>query len=99
MADAARFVSLIKEASKQPDNETVDFVYGTVTKISPLEITTDKFVLTKDFLIASPFAWDSSIPSSTPDDCRVGRALKKDDKVLMLKCGKGQKYYILHRVN
>lgn len=99
MSDVSRLVRAMRQAGATPENENVDLVYGTVKSINPLSVTVNKLTLTSEFLIASPFCWDSSIPSSGDDDCRVGRALKTGDKVLMLKCGKGQKYYLLHRVN
>lgn len=96
MGDAARLVRAMRQAGKTPENETVDLVYGLVKSASPLNITTENGLsLTSDFLVTSPFAWDGKIPN----DCRLGRALQGGDKVAMLKCGKGQKYYILHRVN
>lgn len=96
MGDAARLVRAMRQAGSTPENETVDLVNGYVKSTSPLVVTTENGLsLTSDFLVASPFAWDSTIPESI----RIGNGLTAGSKVVMLKCGKGQKFYILHMVN
>lgn len=41
---------------------------------------------------------DAAAPSNQDYDILLWRGLKRSDKVLMLKVGRGQKYYILQRV-
>lgn len=95
MSDASRLVRAMRQAGKTPENECVDLVMGKVKKLSPLTVTTDTLTLTSEFLVPSPFAWNDKIPR----EIRIGLGLKEGDKVAMLKCGKGQKFYILHKVN
>lgn len=118
MADAARLLRTIREAGKTPENENVDMVYGTVKSTNPITITIEGGLeLTKEFLILSPFAIDSSkVPKGsvsancTNGECTIKSScsffnfiqplfgIKNGDKVLMLRCGKGQKFYVLHKV-
>lgn len=93
--DAARLVRAMMEAGETPENKRTDFIGGEVTSTDPLIVKCDKLELDSDFLIASPFAWDETIP----EDIRIGNGLEVGDNVLMIRSGKGQKFYILHKVN
>ena len=89
MADAKRLVDAMRKAGMTPENERTDIVFGIVQSMSPLTVKTDRLTLTEEFLIRSPFTYDNA---------HAWKGIKAGDKVIMLKCGKGQKYYILHKV-
>lgn len=103
MSDGHRLVQAMREAGRTPPNEVVDIVLGEVTSINPLKVKLENRELTKSFLVLSPFCKplyahiDDNQNQNTGNGIMLWRGLSAGDKVLMLKVGRGQKYYILHR--
>lgn len=108
MSDGHKLAKLMREAGKQPQNEIVDIVTGEVTSVKPLRVRVENRELTESFLIVGAlcqetrvkFVPDPPLESSDglPSKIRLWRGLWAGDKVVMLKVGRGQKYYILQRV-
>lgn len=99
MSDGSKLVRLIRQASELPENDIADILYGTVTSTSPLNIKVGAFTLTPEFLIVSPMCKAKTI-DLTPNELGViiiWRGLIVGDTVQLLKCGRGQKYYVLQR--
>lgn len=105
---SASFVKTVQKCTITP-NDSCDLVVGTVTSASPLAIKVGSKVLSKTFLILSPFCIKTSVNLSHSHTCPDGhtstelqlvqlwRGLKTGDKVWMLKCNGGQNYYVLQR--
>jgi len=83
MSDARRLVKIIQEAGKPNPNEAADLVIGIVQTVSPLSVKIDKIVLTETFVV---------LPNSVAVPAVA-------DRVRMLRCGGGQKYYILDNLD
>lgn len=87
MSDGHRLVQLMRQAGKQPQNEVVDIVTGQVTSVKPLRVKIENRELTESFLMVGALCQQTS----------MWRGLQIGDSVLMLKVGRGQKYYMLQR--
>lgn len=101
MGDASRLVKAMRRAAAPNENTLTDIVMGTVTSVSPLKIKTDKLELTQSFLILSALCQSASVKHTLGDHgtytIQLWRGLQVGDKVYMLKCCNGQKYYVLQR--
>lgn len=100
-------------ASQMARQTPTDFVYGMVTDISPLVVQLEnKFPIREDSLILSALCKSfvttllrhshrcEGCGSETDiclDPVTVWRGLEKGDRVRMLQCDKGQKFYVLDR--
>ena len=105
MSDGHRLVQMMREAGRTPQNEVVDIVEGEVTSVSPLKVKVDNRELTEAFLILGTLCQETFIPSDyiinvNPEieKIRLWRGLNVGDKVMMIKLARGQKYYILQRM-
>ena len=87
MGDGHRLAKMMREAGRTPQNEVVDIVEGEVTSVSPLKVKVDNRELTEAFLILGTLCQQTS----------MWRGLNAGDKVMMIKLGRGQKYYVLQR--
>lgn len=94
MSDASRLVKAMQKVSEPKQNEVVDIVVGTVTSINPLKVKVDKIVLTESFLILGALCKSAKLPAT---NTLLWRGLIIGDEVYMIKCARGQKYYILQR--
>lgn len=92
MSDGHRLAQLMREAGKPPQNEVVDIVIGEVTSIKPLRVRIEKRELTESFLIVGALCKET-----TNYGIKLWRGLRVGDRVLMLKVGRGQRYYIIQR--
>lgn len=92
MSDGHRLAQLMREAGKTPQNEVVDIVTGQVTSVSPIKVKVENRELTQSFLIVGALCKET-----TNYGIKLWRGLEIGDKVLMLKVGRGQKYYVLQR--
>ena len=109
-----KLLELIQQAQRgeQARSSPTDFVYGTVTSVSPLVIQPEgKQPLDEDFLTLSalcrPFVvtvlaheHEDSIKGKTDQQLPsvvLWRGLVVGDRVRMLQCGGGQKFYVLDR--
>lgn len=100
MSDGHKLAKLMREAGKQPQNEIVDIVTGEVTSVQPLRIKIEKRELSESFLIVGELCKEKRVSftyESVDTDIVIWRGLRVGDRVLMLKVGRGQKYYILQR--
>lgn len=104
MGDGHRLAQMMREAGRTPQNEVVDIVEGEVTSVSPLKVKVDNRELTEAFLILGALCQETFIPAdyiinSNPgiENIRLWRGLKAGDRVMMIKVGRGQKYYVLQR--
>ena len=105
MGDGHRLAKMMREAGRTPQNEVVDIVEGEVTSVSPLKVKVDNRELTEAFLILGTLCQETFIPSDyiinvNPEieKIRLWRGLNVGDKVMMIKLARGQKYYILQRM-
>lgn len=104
MGDGHRLAQMMREAGRTPQNEVVDIVEGEVTSVYPLKVKVDNRELTEAFLILGALCQETFIPAdyiinSNPgiEKIRLWRGLQSGDKVMMIKVGRGQKYYVLQR--
>ena len=95
MSSCHRFVQLMREAGKTPQNEIVDIVMGEVTSVKPLRVRIENRELTESFLILGALCKEAH-STGTPSTM-LWRGLVVGDRVLMLKVGRGQKYFIMQR--
>lgn len=80
-------LEIIKKASTGAVDASnpVAVLYGTITKINPLEVNVDqRFILTEDFFV---------LPESV-----TKKSLEPGDKLLLLRVQGGQSYVVLDRV-
>lgn len=101
MGDASRLVKAMQKVAQPNENDVDDIVVGKVTSVSPIKIKLDKIELTQSFLILSPFC-SAAYTSIEVEEHGVytvpmWRGLQVGDTVYMLKCGRGQRYYVLQR--
>lgn len=76
-----------------PKTSLADVLHGTVTSENPIKINIEsRFEVGSSFLILSPFCYKLEINGE-----KVWDGLKKGDKVNLLRCQDGQKYYVLDR--
>jgi len=108
LSEGARLVKSIQKIASIPSSQITDIISGQVTSISPLKIRVDKLILTETFLMLGALAIEKktivTIPAIPPDhplkidiEVVLWRGLRIGDVVHMLKCAKGQKYFILQR--
>lgn len=98
MAEGLNVLSIIKQASKPPESESVDLVYGTVTNMQPLTVTIDsKLIVSAQFLELSMLCKPLSFRFEG-EDILVWRGLQLGDKVKLLRIAKGNRYYVMERV-
>lgn len=95
MSDGHRLAQLIRQAGRTPQNEVVDIVVGEVTSIKPLKVKIENRELTETFLILGALCKETRIGDSS--STMLWRGLIVGDRVLMLKVGRGQKYFIMQR--
>lgn len=95
MSDGHRLAQLMRQAGRIPQNEVVDIVTGEVISVKPLRVKIENRELTESFLITGALCKETY----SSDDYRIllWRGLQEGDRVLMLKVGRGQKYYIIQR--
>lgn len=76
--------------------------YGTVTSIAPLEIQIEqKMTLDSEFLILSSLVQNFTVNMTVDGMSRnytVNLALKKDEKVILLRVQGGQQFLVLDRI-
>lgn len=87
MSDGHKFVKLMRQAAKVPDNQQVDIITGTMSSINPPKIMIEDREIPSSFITMSPFCY----PSSAWPGLQVG------DNVLILRVSRGQTYYVLHK--
>ena len=104
MSDGHRLVQMMREAGKTPQNEIVDIVMGKVTSVNPCKVKVENRELTESFLILGDMCKEKhsvgsiQVEGKTVNfDVLLWRGLRVGDQVMMLKVGRGQKYYILQR--
>ena len=113
MAGERLVKAMMDAAAGQRARETpTDFVYGTVLSVSPMQIQVEgKFPIDEENIILSalckPFETTllrhkhkESIGDETDiqlDPVLVWRGLEPGDRVRMLQCNGGQKFYVLER--
>lgn len=97
MSDGHRLAQLMRQAGKTPQNEVVDIVLGIVTSTSPLKVRVENRELTESFLIVGALCKETRVAIEESNELVLWRGLRVDDKVLMIKVGRGQKYYIMQR--
>lgn len=110
MSDGHRLVQAMRQAGRTPQNEIVDIVTGEVTSVKPLRVKVENRELTESFLIVGALCKETHIgsdaftipttsesPAVAPTDVILWRGLRVGDRVMMLKVGRGQKYYIMQR--
>ncbi len=104
---------MLKAAGKQGNRETrTDLVFGTVISVSPLKISVDeKFPVTDEQIVLSALCKEfktdvfrhlhsENYYGNTDERLQsviVWRGLEAGDRVRMLQCNGGQKYYVLDR--
>ena len=93
MSDGHKLAQLMQRAGKTPQNEIVDIVVGEVTHVRPLKVKIESRELSESFLIVGALCKETRLDA----DVLLWRGLRVGDRVLMLKVGRGQKYYILQR--
>lgn len=85
-----KLISIMKKASRQsiPENNLTDIVFGTISSINPLKIKVEnKFEIDDNFLILSPFCYKNDI----------WEGLKNNDKVILIRFEKGQRYLVFSK--
>lgn len=104
----ASFVKTVQKCTITP-NDSCDLVVGIVTSTKPLTIKVGNKSISNTFLILSPFCRKTSVNLAHSHSCPDGRTstelqlvqlwrgLAVNDRVYMLNCNKGQKYYVLQR--
>lgn len=100
------WLEYVKEAAVQAvkSQKPSDYIIGTVTSAKPLKIKlseSDGLVLSADFLHLSRNVTDYSVSitlSGTSHTMNVHNALKKGDKVLMIRKWGGQDYIVVDKV-
>lgn len=103
MGNASRLVRAMQKAAEPKENDIVDIILGEVTSVSPLKIKTGKIELGSSFLILSPMCQQAKITIPATDtqpaipNVVLWRGLNIGDQVHMIRCGQGQKYYVLQR--
>lgn len=98
MADASRLVDAMRKIAEANTDQFADLVVGKVLTVSPLVIQVDRLRLTSTFLTLSPFAQEKVVKIAD-EDVVLWEGLAINDSVYMLKCGRGQKFYVLQRRN
>ena len=104
MSDGHKLAQMMREAGRTPQNEVVDIVMGKVTSVKPYKVKVENRELTESFLIIGDMCKETHTTASvkvdgeTIDfDILLWRGLRVGDRVLMLKVGRGQRYYVLQR--
>lgn len=103
-----KLVKIMQKASKKAiDNTNLsDTLYGTITSISPLRLKVDnRFEVGEDFLILSPFCFKNEVEvkfeldeEEVKTQVLIWDGLNINDKVLLLRCQSGQRYYVMNKV-
>lgn len=96
MADVSRLVKSMQLIAQPKDADLADIVVGIVDSINPLVVYVDKLKLTSTFLILSPFCKEMKVDMNGTEVV-IWEDLAVNDTVYMLKCSRGQKYYLLQR--
>lgn len=98
------FYNVIKEIARSTieENKPVSFCYGTVESINPIKIRlSQKLILTEPFLILSENVKDNEydvLIDGKAHKLKVFKHLKPGERVLMIRLDRGQKYYVVERV-
>lgn len=61
MSDGHKFVEMMRQAGRTPQNEVVDLIEGTVTAVNPLKVKVDNRELTETFLIQGALVTETHI--------------------------------------
>jgi hypothetical protein len=78
--------------------QPVAFMYGTVTKSSPLEVNVDqRLPLTADFLVVPEHLTPYSVTVGM-QEVVIQRGLEQGDKVILLRSAGGNEYVIIGRL-
>lgn len=100
------------QRNEQQRSSPTDFLYGTVMSISPLTVQTeDKLLIGEDFLVLSTLCrkfvvtvlaheHEESTKQKTDQQLTsvvLWRGLAVGDRVRMLRCSGGQRFYLLDR--
>ena len=97
-------INIIKRASLDAiDNaQMCDLRYGTVVSTSPLKVqVTNLFTLTSSLLVVPKHLTNYEVSIKIDDEDKtlvIQNALKKGDKVALLRKQGGQSYFILDRI-
>ena len=101
----SNIIQLIKRAAVEAVEaaKPCDYRIGTVISASPLKIKVSQTMeIEESFLHLSrnvtDFQTEITIDTGTKQTCTVHNALKKGDKVLMLRKAGGQRYAVIDRV-
>lgn len=100
MPDMTEFLKQMQEVVKNTNEagQPADYVFGTVTKASPLQIqVSQKIVLTDAQLALTRNVTDYTVKING-SNATISNALKKGDKVVMMKQKGGQQYLVIDRV-
>lgn len=90
-----KFVRTMRNVAKgaNPPSSKTDVLFGTVTSENPLKINIEnRFEVGASLLILSPFCYDMEFQGT-----KLWERLKKGDKVNLLRCQQGQKFYVLDK--
>lgn len=83
-------------------SKPADFLYGTVTSVSPLKIKIDqKLTLTSAFLVLTSAVKDADVEmiiGGTKQKVTIKNGLNKGEHVILLRKQGGQRYLVLDRV-
>lgn len=97
-------IKLIKQAALEAveNGQPTDLRYGLVTSANPLKIQiTPQFTLPKSVLVVPQHLTNYSVKITIDDENKtmvINNALKKGDKVALLRQKGGQSYFILDKV-
>lgn len=105
MSDGRKLVKTFSKIARASNDDMVDIVIGYVLSVSPLKISIgEDLVLTESFLIQSKFIQEKIITAvspynSTSFNIKLWDGVKVGDKVRMIRCYSGQKYYVMEVLN
>lgn len=94
-----KLIKIMQKASEKANNtnDLSDMLYGTVTSENPLKIKVDnRFEVDSNFLVLSPFCYKKEIEIAG-EKVLLWDKLKHNDKVVMLRVQKGQRYFIFNK--
>lgn len=90
-----RFIKTMRNVAKgtNPKGSQTDVLFGTVVSDNPLKINIEnRFEVGASLLILSPFCFDKEFQGE-----KLWEGLKQGDKVNLLRCQQGQKFYVMDK--